>query len=239
METHGFDFEFLNACLKSLGLAADDGAQQKLAMLYGEIIAYNDKVNLTSIIEEKDFIIKHIADSLTAAKHIPLNATVCDIGPGGGFPSVPLKILRGDLDFTLFEASGKKTDFINGTAKLLKLDGFKCLHMRAEDAARTVYRERFGIALARAVAPLNTLLEYAAPLLKKGGGFIAYKTASADGEITAASNAAKLLGCGEPYTEEIVLPYTDIKRTLVVYPKAHASPAIYPRGGNKERSNPL
>jgi 16S rRNA (guanine527-N7)-methyltransferase len=109
--------------------------------------------------------------------------------------------------------------------------------MRAEDAARTAFRESFDAAVARAVAPLNTLLEYALPLVKKGGTFVAYKGAGE--EISFAEHAAGLLGSESPKVSEITLPNSEYKRRLVIYRKIAATPAAYPRIGNKPRLNPL
>jgi 16S rRNA (guanine527-N7)-methyltransferase len=210
---------------------------EKLALFYRELTEFNKKVNLTSITDEREFVVKHVADSLAAEKYISYGVTVCDVGPGGGFPSIPLKILRGDLDFTLFEATAKKVAFINNTAEKLNLNKFICRHMRAEEAARTAARESFDVVAARAVAPLNTLLEYALPLVKKGGVFIAYKGGGE--EILFSERAARLLGSKLPIVYEMVLPLSEYKRRLVVYKKIDASPAAYPRKGNKPRLDPL
>ncbi|MDR1939335.1 MAG: 16S rRNA (guanine(527)-N(7))-methyltransferase RsmG [Clostridiales bacterium] len=232
----------LKDCLTALGFSPTDGELELLQGFQAGVLDFNQKVNLTAITEPKEFIIKHLADSLSAEPYIPRNSSVCDIGPGGGFPSMPLKIMRRDLKFTLFEASEKKSGFINAEAARLKINGgdndFICMHMRAEAAAKTRYRQSFDVVLARAVAPLNTLVEYALPLVKVGGRFIAYK-GDADEEFTAAAHAAKLLGSGKAFKKYLTLPYSDIKRTLIIYEKTNNSPAIYPRGGNKERSKPL
>ncbi|MDR2090269.1 MAG: 16S rRNA (guanine(527)-N(7))-methyltransferase RsmG [Clostridiales bacterium] len=210
---------------------------EKFALFYKELIEFNRKVNLTSVTDESEFVVKHIADSLSAEKYLPYGAAVCDIGPGGGFPSIPLKILRNDLKFSLFEATEKKSAFINAAAKTLNLNDFICFHKRAEDAARTPHRESFDAVAARAVAPLNVLLEYALPLVKKGGIFIAYK---GEGEDPSAGNrAAKLLGSKPPAIHEITLPRSEYKRRLLIYEKINAAPAIYPRSGNKPRLDPL
>jgi 16S rRNA (guanine527-N7)-methyltransferase len=235
------ELELLAESLRKTGKACNTLKPEHLsrfAFFYKELTAYNEKINLTSITDEKDFAAKHIADSLSASTLIPYGDTVCDIGPGGGFPSVPLKIFREDLKFTLFEAAKKKVNFIETLSKKLKLDDFACLHMRAETAAKTAYRESFGTVIARAVAPLNTLLEYALPLVKLGGIFVAYKGIAAT-EIIAAKNAAKILGSDKPKVIEVILPISDFKRQLVVYRKIGVSPAAYPRKGNKAKLKPL
>jgi 16S rRNA (guanine527-N7)-methyltransferase len=231
------ELKLLAERLNGDGVKIDAECLEKFALFYRELMEFNKKVNLTSITDESDFVVKHVADSLSAEKYLPRGAAVCDIGPGGGFPSVPLKILRGDLDFTLFEATAKKAAFIDATAKKLNLNGFTCRHMRAEDAARTSSRESFDVVVARAVAPLNTLLEYALPLVKKGGIFVAYKGAGE--EISASERAAKLLGSKLPTVHEISLPPTGYKRRLVIYDKIDVCKAAYPRKGNKPRLDPL
>ena len=149
--------------------------------------------NLTAITGREEFFIKHVWDSLAGEKYFPCGASVAEVGSGGGFPSLPLKICRPDLEFTLFESVGKKCAFLKYAAGELALSGVEVVNARAEDAGKGIYREKFGACCARAVARLNTLLEYCAPLVKVGGIFIAYKGEAGD-EIKEAANAAKILG---------------------------------------------
>ena len=200
---------------------------------------YNKKVNLTAITERGEFFIKHICDSLAGAGYFPNGAEVAEVGSGGGFPSVPLKIARDDLSFTQFESVGKKCAFLSLAAQELELSRMSVINMRAEDAGRDVnYREKFDACCARAVARLNTLLEYCAPLVKTGGRVIAYK-GDAEEEIAEAKHAAAVLGLELEHVKKYRLPQDMGARTLAVYKKIRPTPQRFPRGQGKERKNPL
>lgn len=200
---------------------------------------YNSKYNLTAISDEKEVYIKHFYDSIAPEKYFFENARVIEIGSGGGFPSVPLKIIRDDLKFTLIESTGKKCAFLNAVVDKLKLDGVKVMNIRAEDGGRDgTLREKFDIATARAVARLNVLCEYCLPFVKVGGRFIAYK-GDAEEEIKESKNALNTLG-GE--IEDIFyydLPEGYGKRTAVIIKKIRTAPDKYPRGNGLERKKPL
>lgn len=216
----------------------DKNQEEKLEKFYGILAEYNKKVNLTAISGREDFIIKHVWDSLAGEKYFGRGARVAEVGSGGGFPSIPLKICRPDLEFTLFESVGKKCAFLKYAADELGLEGVAVENMRAEDAGRGVHRERYDACCARAVARLNTLLEYCAPLVKVGGIFVAYKGDAAE-EIEEAANAAAVLGMKLVCADSYELPAGQGKRCLAVYKKISSTPAKYPRGQGKERKNPL
>ena len=214
----------------------DKNQEEKLEKFYEILTGYNQKVNLTAISGREDFIIKHVWDSLAGEKYFGRGARVAEVGSGGGFPSIPLKICRPDLEFTLFESVGKKCAFLKYAADELGLEGVAVENMRAEDAGRGVHRERYDACCARAVARLNTLLEYCAPLVKVGGIFVAYKGDAAE-EVKEAERAlsllgARLLSAREEQTEAGT-------RTVVVCEKIKHTPPAYPRGRGKERSSPL
>ena len=134
---------------------------------------YNKKYNLTSITGEREITYKHFFDSLAGVACFEENATVLEVGSGGGFPSIPLKIARGDLQFSLLESTGKKCEFLRVAVEALGLNGVQVLNRRAEEAAQEgTYRERYDVCCARAVARLNTLAEYCMPFVKKAAGFL-------------------------------------------------------------------
>ncbi len=214
------------------------GFEEKIERFYEELIDYNRKVNLTSVTERKDFFIKHVWDSLAGQKYFKEGAAVAEVGSGGGFPSLPLKLARPDLKFTLMESVNKKCRFLEEVCKKLGLDGMAVLNDRAENAARGELREKFDVCCARAVARLNTLLEYCVPLLRCGGTFVAYK-GEADEEIAEAQKAAALLGAELVCAEKYELPEGEGARTLAVYRKIRPTPAGFPRGQGKERKFPL
>lgn len=203
------------------------------------LVEENEKINLTSITEEKEVYIKHFEDSLSGAEFFPAGAKVIEIGSGGGFPSIPLKIARDDLNFTLLEATGKKCEYLKKTGEKLGFNGFIVLNGRAEDyGKKPLYREKFDVVTARAVARLNSLAEYCIPFVKVGGFFIAYK-GDAEEEIREAEKAIEVLGCEKVEEKIFELSENYGKRRVIVYKKVKNTPPEYPRGNGKEKKNPI
>lgn len=202
------------------------------------LVEYNARFNLTAITERNEVFEKHFLDSVLGESLFPTNASVLEVGSGAGFPSLPLKILRDDLSFTLVESTGKKCEFLKVVAKELSLSRVTVLNERAETLARDrKYREKFDVSCARAVARMNTLSEYCLPFVKTGGVFVAYK-ADAEEELKEAENAILKLGGKAAYSYRYSLPNHG-SRTLICVEKSKSSPSIYPRGQGKERKNPL
>ena len=210
---------------------------EKFERFYGLLTEYNEKFNLTRIVDKEDCKVKHFLDSISGERFFPKGASVAEIGSGGGFPSVPLMIVREDLKFTLIESSEKKGGFLREVCKQLDLNA-EVYHLRAEEAARTQqFREKFDVCCARAVARLNTLSEYCIPFVKKGGRFIAYK-GKAEEEISEAGHAFEVLGVKLVKAEYFTLP-DGSERAIIVAEKVKGTPDGYPRGRGKERSKPL
>lgn len=200
---------------------------------------YNKKYNLTSITEEEEITYKHFIDSLAGEKLFLSGESVLEVGSGAGFPSIPLKIVREDLQFTLVESTGKKCEFLKTAVRELGLKNVTVINARAEELAREgSFREQFDVCCARAVARMNTLCEYCIPFIKVGGRMIAYK-GEADEEIKEAERAIKLLGGGKTQAYLYELPHAYGKRTLVSVQKESSTPQKYPRGNGRERRNPL
>lgn len=206
---------------------------------FKDLLLYNnDKFNLTAICDENGIYIKHFLDSVMGEKYFERGDTVAEIGSGGGFPSIPLKIIRDDLSFTLIESTAKKCIYLKDVVDKLRLKDTKVINGRAEELARQgEHREKYGVAVARAVARLNTLSEYCMPFIKIGGRFIAYKGDCED-ELKEGEKAIKTLGGEIENVEKYELPGGD-KRTLVVVKKIKSTPEKYPRGQGKERKNPI
>lgn len=207
--------------------------------LYKELLQeYGKMFNITSVLDDGGIFYRHFLDSIAGEEYFFGGADVAEVGSGGGFPSIPLKIIREDLKFTLMESTGKKCAFLQTVVDKLGLNGVQVLNVRAEDAGRDErYRQKFGVCCARAVARLNVLAEYCLPFVEEGGRFIAYKGDCAD-EIAGAKNAIKILG-GE--IEDIVGYNLQNcgKRTLVIVRKIAPTPFKYPRGNAKVKKNPL
>jgi 16S rRNA (guanine527-N7)-methyltransferase len=196
-------------------------------------------MNLTRITKKEDVAIKHFLDSIMAESFIPKNSKVIDIGAGAGFPSIPLKIIRDDLSFTLVDSVKKKVDFLNDTTEKLDLSKIKAIHARSEDLAHDIeFREKFDVCIARAVAELNILCEYCLPFVKQGGLFIAYKSISCEEEIERAKKAMEKLGgeLQEIYYYEI---QEDRSNCLVIIRKKGRTSEKYPRRNNKPRKEPI
>ena len=203
------------------------------------LLFYNDKFNITSITEENEVNEKHFLDSVLCKSLFVDNSKVIEIGSGGGFPSIPLKIMREDLSFTLVEATGKKCTFLKEVVKELKLDGVEVINGRAEVLATSKeFRENFDHATARAVARLNVLCEYCMPFVKVGGSFISLK-GKAEEEIEEAKNAIKVLGGKIEKVENYQLPIENSTRAIIKINKISSTPSSYPRGNGKERKMPL
>lgn len=207
--------------------------------IFKELLKEHNKMyNLTSVCDDEGIYFKHFLDSVAGEEYFDMGASVAEIGSGGGFPSIPLKIVREDLKFTLVESTGKKCNFLDTVVDKLGLSGVNVENMRAEEGAKSdKFREKYDICCARAVAALNILAEYCLPYVKVGGKFIAYK-GDCSAEIENAANAVKVLGGKIENVVRYELPHCG-KRTLVIIKKIFATPPKYPRGNGKERKNPL
>jgi 16S rRNA (guanine527-N7)-methyltransferase len=203
------------------------------------LLEYNQKYNLTTILEEKDVYYKHFLDSGVGEGLFKKGAKIAEVGSGAGFPSIVLKILRPDIEFSLFESVGKKCEFLRVVVDNLGLENVNIYNLRAEDAAKDPrFREKFDHVTARAVARMNSLSEYCLPFVKVGGTFIAYKSGDIT-EIEEAESAYKTLGGKKELVYSYELPEGYGERTLAVIKKVKITPTRYPRGQGKERKQPL
>ena len=205
---------------------------------YEFLISENKKYNLTAITEKNDVIFKHFLDSCLAEKNIIKNAKIIDIGSGAGFPSIPLKILRPDIKFVLVDSLNKRVNFLNELIKILNLQDVEAVHARAEDYIKD-NREKFDYAVARAVAPLNTLLEYLVPYVKVGGECLIYKSQKLEDEIETSQNALKVLGCKVEKIESFNIDEIDAARKILIIKKCFVTPIKYPRGKNLPKTKPI
>lgn len=220
-----------------------DGARELGVELTGEqldlldrfamqLIETNKTLNLTRIREPDEIVTGHYLDSFTclAAADIRPNSRVIDIGTGAGFPGVPIKVARPDLDVTLLDSSRKKLGFIEEAAAELGIEDIALVHSRAEDAGRDPnHRGRYDVAFARALADMTILAELGLPLVKVGGMLIAQKSEAADKEIEAAKPVIGQLGGRIDRISRIRIPGTEIVRSLVVIGKKKPSPPVFPR----------
>ena len=175
------------------GITLNDVQINQFEEYFSMLIETNKVLNLTAITEEHDVLIKHFLDSVLAINNFPKNAKVIDVGSGAGFPSIPLKIVRPDLQICMIDSLNKRVNFLNTVIQKLNLNDIKAEHFRAEDFAKK-NREMFDVATARAVASLNTLVEYLLPFVKIGGSAVIYKSSKLNEELKEAENAIKILG---------------------------------------------
>lgn len=193
---------------------------------YQNLISWNQKFNLTAITDKGEVIVKHFLDSVIAEKYFPYGASVVDVGSGAGFPAIPLKIVRGDIDITMLEALNKRVNFLQDTLAVLDLPG-KALHLRAEEAAYGAMRESFDVATARAVTNTKQLVQYLLPLVKVGGSAILYKGAEIEEELKDAEGVVKTLGGMISRVERV--DFAGLGRSVVVIDKIFTTPKIYPK----------
>lgn len=225
--------------LSKIGIVLTEEQKTNLRLYYEMLVEYNKVMNLTGITEENQVYLKHFYDSLTIKKiiNIDLEETLCDIGTGAGFPGLVLKIVFPNLKVTLVDSLNKRIEFLNAVIKRLNLENIETVHARIEEYAKE-NREQYDIVTSRAVAPLNILLEYAIPLVKKGKRFIAYK-GNISREILDSNNALDKLDSYIEKTCEFKLPIEDSQRTLISIVKEKNTNPKYPRTNNEIKKKPL
>lgn len=203
------------------------------------LLEWNEKINLTAIIEPREVILKHFVDSLTIAKYIKDDEKLIDVGTGAGFPGIPLSIVKENTDIVLLDSLNKRINFLEEVKENLKLENITTIHGRAEEFGKNKKeREIYDIATSRAVAPLNILLEYLLPLVKIGGKAICMKGSNIE-EIENAKNALEILGGKIEKIEEITLPNSDIKRNIIIVKKVKNTPSKYPRKPGTPSKEPI
>ena len=215
---------------------------ERLEIFYKMIVDWNTKINLTSITDEKDFAVKHVIDSLTVWDENKFAdvKNFCDVGTGAGFPAIPLKIFKPNLNVTLIDSLTKRVEVLKKVVVELNLDNVTCLHGRAEDLARDKnLRENFDLVTARAVARLNILAEYCLPFVKIGGTFAALKGKIFREELTEAETAIKILGGGNVICTEKILPDLPDVRAVIYIDKKIPTPKKFPRKAGTPAKNPI
>ena len=217
--------------LKKLNINITESQLKQLERYYELLVEYNKVMNLTGITDKEEVYLKHFYDSLTIAKVIDLNnyETLCDIGTGAGFPGLVIKILFPHLKITLLDSLNKRLNFLNIVIKELNLKDIETVHARAEE-----YKKQFDITVARAVAPLNILLEYCIPLTKVNGYFIAMK-----GKNEEASNALSKLNSEIIETNSFLLPIENSIIKIKKKKKIKGTDKKYPRKYSEIKKNPL
>jgi 16S rRNA (guanine527-N7)-methyltransferase len=234
--------ESLKSGADSLGLSLAE-EQVSLCARYCEILlTENQKQNLTSITDRKEVAVKHFVDSLSCMQALSPGADLklIDVGTGAGFPGLAVKIARPEIRLTLLESQEKKIKFIEKVKRELNLEGVNVVKGRAEEAGRDgTCREKFDVAVARAVADMRVLSEYCLPLVKVGGLFLALKGPAVEEDLAGAGAAIKILGGSVREIIDIDLPLYGDRRKIVVIEKVSATPEKYPRRAGIPKKKPL
>lgn len=232
--------------LNNLSEFCDDSIINKMYAMTEYMLEVNEHMNLTAITEPAEVIAKHLADSVTAARYIPQGARICDVGCGGGFPSLPLAIARPDITVLGIDSTEKRINYVNESAKRLELTNLTAIAGRAEDLSRTAeLRESFDVCTARAVANLPVLAELCIPFVKKGGIFIAMKGRFEDEESSSAASACKKLGSEAPNannTHRFALRINSTnndERAIIVLKKVAPTDVKYPRNYSQIKKKSL
>ncbi len=223
-----------NKEVENLGLKLNNDREQKFETYFKELVEVNQYMNLTAITEREEVYRKHFLDSLEITRAIKQEGvyTLCDVGSGAGFPSIPLKIAFPDMKLTIIDPLSKRMEFLKIVIKELNLKDVEILKLRAEDASKTM-KERFDIVTARAVARLNILVELIAQLVKKDGLFISMKGIKGQEELLEANNAIKV--CGFELIEQVKLDPS----INYYFKKIKDTPNKYPRNYGQIKNKPL
>lgn len=235
--------QFLSEC-KKLNIDLNEHQLHQFEVYFDTLIEWNKKINLTAITEKGEVYLKHFYDSLTIVKEFPYSLqepiSVCDVGAGAGFPSIPLKIAFPHIQISIVDSLNKRIIFLEELAKKLELTNAYFYHDRAETFGQNPnYRENFDLVTARAVAKLSVLSEFCLPLVKKDGYFIALKGASGKEELEEGKKAIAILGGKITGIQSFILPFENSDRTIIHIQKTKPTPKKYPRKPGVPAKNPL
>lgn len=242
--------DFLVNEFNNIGINLNEYQIGQFNCLYDLLIEWNKVMNLTSIVDKNEVIIKHFIDSVSLIlyKEFDLNnkinkqeiVSMIDIGTGAGFPGIPLKIIFPDLKVTLLDSLNKRVKYLNTVINELHLNNIVAVHGRAEDfAKKDEYREKYDLCVSRAVSNLSTLSEYCLPYVKPGKFFIPYKSQKLDDELKKSYKCINIMGGKVIGKYRFNLANTDNERSFVLIKKIKKTPNKYPRGGNKPSKEPI
>ena len=226
-----------------LGKLLSQSKSEKFFLLTERLLTENEKYNLTAITDEDMIILNHYVDCATLAARLDGGISVIDVGCGAGFPSLPIAILREYIKIFATDATAKRINFVKETAQLLSLENLTAEVMRAEDGGKNpIYREKFDVATARAVANMRVLSELCLPFVKVGGKMVAMKGKNAQFELAEAKKALAVLGADAGKIENIELKSSDgeiFTHPLVSVKKKTKTPVTYPRPYAQISKKPL
>ena len=229
---------FINE-VKNLGIEVTSEKLSKLDLFYKLLIEWNEKINLTTIIEEENVYLKHFYDSLTLFRDIDLNKEIriCDVGSGAGFPGIVLKIFFPNVNITLIDSLNKRIIYLNDIIDKLGLNNIKAIHSRMEDFSK-IHEEEFDYITARAVSQLPILCEISVKALKINGSLVFMK-ANCEEELVNIDKKLDKLGLKLSFIDKFVLPVENSNRTIIKVDKYSKTNKLYPRTIDKIKKNPL
>jgi len=233
--------QFVQA-LKEQGIELSEGQLKQFHTYFELLVEWNEKMNLTAITDQPSVYLKHFYDSISATFYMNFDKvqSICDVGAGAGFPSIPIKICFPHLQVTIVDSLNKRIQFLTHLSEQLNLDHVEFVHSRAEDFGQNPkYREQFDLVTARAVARLSVLSELCIPLVKTNGHFVAMKAASGDEEMKDAKKALTVLGAKLVDSYSFLLPIEDSERSIFIFNKTKNTPKKYPRKPGVPNKSPI
>lgn len=234
--------EKLEYALTQLNISYDDFLIDQFRKYMLGILEWNEKVNLTSILEPDDFIKKHYIDSLLCINYKEFQQAdlVIDVGTGGGFPGIPLALAAPDKEFVLIDSLNKRIKIINELCRDTGIQNVTAVHGRAEELARKKeYREKYDLCVSRAVANIATLSEYCLPFLRRGGCFLAYKGSDTQKELQSGKKAIRILGGKIVREEKACLNEFELNHKIIFISKVRNTPEKFPRKAGTPSKEPL
>ena len=222
--------------LEEVGYNITEEKTDKFDLYSKLLVEWNEKMNLTAVTDPEGISVKHFLDSIVPVFNFELkeNSKVIDVGTGAGFPGVPIKIIRDDLDFTFMDSLNKRINFLKEVSDNINFEKVEFVHARAEEAGQNKnYREKYDYAVSRAVANLKVLCEYCLPFVKVGGIFAAFKQYDVEEELNDAKAMIGSLGGKIKEIKEVKIPQSDIVRKIILIEKVKNTPSQFPRRANK------
>lgn len=242
MEENNKYYDLLNSAVNDVGLEFDENKYNQFIKYMSLLKSWNEKVNLTAITDDLEIVKKHFIDSIKIFKFQPLKDAkkVIDVGTGGGFPGIPMKIIKPELEVVLLDSLKKRISVLESILNDIGINDVAAIHGRAEEfGVKTEFREKFDVVVSRAVANLAVLSEFCLPYAKIGGYFVALKGPSVDSEVNESKRAINELGGKLIDLIEVHIENTDLKHNLVVIKKIKNTPKQYPRKAGIVSKKPL
>lgn len=235
-------FDIIKTECENIGLEINEEKYNKFIQYKDLMKEWNEKVNLTAITDDKEIVIKHFVDSIKAFEFKNLNSAVkiIDVGTGAGLPGIPIKIMNDNAKVVLLDSLQKRINFLNEVITTLELKDIKTVHGRAEDFGTDLnYREKFDVAISRAVANMAVLSEFCLPFVKKNGYFVALKGPAVQEELDEAKKAISILGGKIEKIIKVDFENSDLDHNLVIIKKIKNTPKQYPRRAGTVTKKPI